>query len=84
MWDNCSRSKLLHLRKSDKNGGNCLNWRSGKNIIMDLVPLNVRCSNEHEESDCRTFDGSLTSQSLSLSATERRGGGRIAIPLRCI
>lgn len=35
----------------------------------------MRYSNEPEESDCRTFDGSLTSQSLSLSAIgkERRG-----------
>lgn len=40
-------------------------------------PSNVRYSNEPEESDCRTFDGSLTSQSLSLSATGsgRREGG---------
>lgn len=36
----------------------------------------MRYSNEPEESDCRTFDGSLTSQSLSLSAIERRGGGK--------
>lgn len=45
-------------------------------LLRNQSSFHVRYSNEPEESDCRTFDGSLTSQSLSLSATGsgRRGG----------
>lgn len=57
---------------------NDCNWEKRRQKHNYESSRSSGCSNEPEESDTRTFDGSPTPQSLSLSALEkvkRRGGG---------
>lgn len=79
LWDTCSSRlmNMIHLRKRGKGL-----WRiiiigeTAETWLWIQSCFHVCCSNEPEESDCRTFDGSPTSLSLSLSAIEKERRGK--------
>lgn len=86
-WDTCPSSLMntLHLWKSERiiiiGAAAAAVAAAAAALLRNQSSFHARYSNEPEESDCRTFDGSLTSQSLSLSATgSGRREGRVGAP----